>query len=93
MEKNLNETTPPAEPSMNEQQAEDVEKQLAEPTPKQASAEPERSEPLAEPGRTEPIEVQEEPQRVQQAIHAEIEVSPLEVTSVYRRSRSSFCLP
>lgn len=60
----MNETTLPAEPSLNEQRAEDVEMQLAEPTPKQASAEPKRSEPLAEPGRTEPIEVQEEPQRV-----------------------------
>lgn len=39
------------------------------------------------------MEVEEESQRVQQAIPAEIKVSPPEVTSIYKRSRSSSRLP
>lgn len=43
--------------------------------------------------RVKPMEVEEVPQRVQPSIHAGMEVSPLEVSSVYKRSRSSSCLP
>lgn len=63
----------PKEPSLNEQPDGDVEIQPAEPTLEQA----------------EPMEVEEEPQKVQQNIHAEVEVNPPKVTSLYRRLRSS----
>lgn len=39
------------------------------------------------------MEVVGEPRRVHQTIHAEIEVSALEVTFVYRQLRSYFRLP
>lgn len=67
--------------------------QWAEPIPKQVGNTPERPVPTGEPTGVEPMEVEEEPQRVQQAIPAEIEDNPPEVTSVYRQSRSSSLLP
>lgn len=64
LEENLNEPTSPKEPSLNIQQARDVEMQPAESTPEQASDEPERPVPLIEPAKAEPMEVEEEAQRV-----------------------------
>lgn len=93
LKKALDEMAPPNEPSLKDQQLGDVEMQLAEPIPKQVYDDPEGSTGPAEPIGVELMEVEEELQRVQQAIHPEIKVSPPEVTFVYRRSRSSSLLP
>lgn len=61
LEKTLKEMVPPKEPSLNEQQAGDMELKSAEPIPKQVCNEPEKSARPAEPTGVEPMEVEEEP--------------------------------
>lgn len=72
----------PHELSLNEQQPRDVEKQSAE--PKLVCGEPEGAAEPEGPTRTKLMEVEEELQRVQPAIHAKTKVSLPEVTSGYR---------
>lgn len=77
------------EPSLNEPKDEDVEIQATEPI----CHEPERPTVSARPSRAGPMEVEEVPHGMQPIIYAEMEVSPPEVTSTYRRLRSSSRLP
>lgn len=93
LQENLNEETLPKESSLNEQQAGDVEMQSNEPTSEQANDELQNPVPLAKPTRAEPVEVEEDPQQVQQNVKIEVEVSPPKATSIYRGSRSSSRLP
>lgn len=89
LEKTADEMAPPNEPSLNEPRPTDVEMPSAELVPESVCDETERSAEPTEPNRVEHMEVEKEPQRVQPAIHPEMEVSPPEVTSIYRRLRSS----